>query len=294
MLKLLKTAIGPVFLAGVLAAAQGTTARPGTVNYVEGQVRIDGQPVGAKAMGSTEVAPGQVLETDQGKAEMLLTPGVMLRLGDNSRVRVVSPSLTNTEVELMNGEAMVEASRLEKENHLSVLDNGVKTELEKNGLYKFNADQPLLAVYDGKARVLENDREVEVGKGKELALGGQLKPENFDRKQQDGLYQWSRLRSEYEAEANQSSVQSIVVTHPGWWYGTGWYWNPWYSTWAFVPADGLLYSPFGFGFYSPAYWYHYTPPRYFVRPGRVVRAPVPLRTPVSPRLSFGGGRAHRR
>src|SRR5947209_7056172 len=162
MLKLLKTAIGPGFRAGVMAAAQGTNARPGTVNYVEGQVRIDGQPVGAKAMGSTEVAPGQVLETDQGKAEMLLTPGVMLRLGDNSRVRVVSPSLTNTEVELMNGEAMVEASRLEKENHLSVLDNGVKTELEKNGLYKFNADQPLLAVYDGKARVLENDREVEV------------------------------------------------------------------------------------------------------------------------------------
>jgi len=179
---------------------------------------------------------------------------------------------------------------VERDNHLRVVDHGMKTELEKNGLYKFNADQPLLAVYDGKARVEENDRRVEVGKGKELALAADAsaKPSGFDRKQEDGLYQWSRLRSEYQAEANQSAVQSIVVTRPGWWYGTGWYWNPWFSTWAFVPADGFLYSPFGFGFYSPAYWHYYPPVRYYVRPGRVVSAPVPLRTPVSPRPGFGG------
>src|SRR5207248_2220199 len=158
MFKLLKTTIGPVFVAGVLTAAQGaaapgSNARPGTVNYVEGQVRIDGQAVGAKAMGSAEVGAGQVLETDRGKAEMLLTPGVVVRLGDNSSLKMISPSLTDTEVELVRGEAMVEAAKVERDNHLRVVDHGMKTELEKNGLYKFNADQPLLAVYDGKARV---------------------------------------------------------------------------------------------------------------------------------------------
>jgi len=80
---------GAVGLASALFAAQGATARPGTVNYTEGGVTIDGQAIAAKSLGSTEVEPGQVLRTGQGKAEMLLTPGVFIRLGDNAAVRMV-------------------------------------------------------------------------------------------------------------------------------------------------------------------------------------------------------------
>src|SRR5512135_3919659 len=86
-------------------AAYGAVARPGTINYTEGQVTIDGRTIGAKQLGSTELAPGRVLETGSGKAEMLLTPGVFLRLGDHSAVRMVSPSLTDTRVEMVRGRA---------------------------------------------------------------------------------------------------------------------------------------------------------------------------------------------
>ena len=45
----------------------------------------------------------------------------------------------------------------------------------------------------------------------------------------------------------------VVDNYPGWWGGTGWYWNPYYSTWSFIPGAGYFDNPWGFGFYSPAY-----------------------------------------
>src|ERR1700691_28951 len=97
MLNLLKNSahgVGALLLAGTLMAAPGTFGQPpvgnahqgrfpqpGTVNYVEGQVNLDGQSIAEKAIGSTVVGPGHLLQTGSGKVEMLLTPGVFVRLG---------------------------------------------------------------------------------------------------------------------------------------------------------------------------------------------------------------------
>ena len=43
---------------------------------------------------------------------MLLTPGVYFRLGDNSEVRMVSPGLADTRVELVKGSALLEVDQL--------------------------------------------------------------------------------------------------------------------------------------------------------------------------------------
>jgi hypothetical protein len=250
-------------------------ARPGTINYTEGRVTINGNVLNSKSSGSTEVEPGQVLRTGQGKAEMLLTPGVFLRMGDNAAVRMVSPSLTDTRVELLQGEAMVEADNVLHGNHLVIADNGVDTQIEKQGLYRFTTQPAQVAVYDGKAQVFLDERQIEVGKGKQLAFTqtAAAKAVKFDRHQTDALYQWSNVRSEYVAEANQSAVQYVVAGNPWGWYGTGWYWNPWFSSWSFIPGDGFFAGPFGYSFYSPIYWRTYAPARYFVRPGVVVATP---------------------
>jgi hypothetical protein len=288
-----------MFATGLLMAAGASVARPGTVNYTEGSVTLAGQSLGAKQIGETEVAPGQMLETSQGRVEILLTPGVLLRLNENSAVRMISPSLTDTRVELVRGEAMVEAQQVEKENRIDVLDRGFDTLIEKKGIYRFDADRPTVAVFDGKVKVLGDDGSIEVGKGKELALGAETKPHKFDRDRTDSLYDWSKLRSGYLAEANQAYAQTVVVTDPGW-YGNGWYWNRWYNTWAFVPGAGYLTSPFGFGFYSPGYWYGGGGPIYVrpIGPGRVWRGPVTgghpaMRVPPSrggAPIRGGGGR----
>jgi hypothetical protein len=313
MVNLLKTSgriAGTLFAAALLLSAQGRIARPGTVNYTEGQVTLNGQTIGSQQLGNTEVAPGEVLQTQDGKAEMLLTPGVFLRLSDHSAVKMISPSLTDTRVELLRGSAMVEAAQVQKENHLDVIDHGANTVIEKHGIYSFKANQPTVAVFEGEAQVQQDDRVTKLKKGKELALDNpQLKVEKFnvkDAEANDPLYSWSKLRSGYIADANMSLAQTVVVGNPGWWYGTGWYWNPYFSSWAFMPGSGYLYSPFGFGFYSPAYWGSYYAPYYGYGAGvyrgggvyrgsgvvRGSRAPV-FRAPATSPLgrTFGSPRA---
>src|SRR5579872_2208799 len=112
----------------VLALALSGAARaaippaPGVVNYIEGSASIDGQPVTSRDIGRAQVNPNQILATSQGKAEMLLTPGVLLRAGANTQVRMVSASLTDTAVEVLSGEVMVEATDLHKENRIRILE----------------------------------------------------------------------------------------------------------------------------------------------------------------------------
>jgi hypothetical protein len=250
-----------VFGAALFAFGQNSVAQPGAVNYVEGAVSLDGQVLTSKSVGSAQLQAGHVLQTGQGKAEVLLTPGIFVRLDDNSALGMTSNTLTNTAVELQRGRALVEVDLIEPENHVVVNENGATIRLEKKGVYQFDANTPSVQVYDGKAVVLVNDRSIDLGKGKQLILasGTKLKPTKFDTKQPGELYAWSKLRSEYMAEANLSSARTIVVNNPGWWYGTGWYWNPWFDSWAFVPGGGYFYSPFGFGFYSPAFYASYYP-----------------------------------
>jgi hypothetical protein len=252
-----------ISLVPALAAAQSAnsapSAVPGTLNYVEGEVNVAGQPVTSQSIGSVQIRPDQVMETGHGRAELLLTPGVFLRLGDNSAVRLVSPNLANTSVELLRGQAIVEVAEIFKDNNISVLEDGASTRLDKQGLYSFDATARLVRVLDGNAKVLVADHSYDLGKGKELVLSGNFKPQHFDVKAVaagDSLYAFSNLRSEYEAEASMQSARNIFVGGGPYWYGPGWYWNPYWAMYGFIPGDGIWYSPFGWPFYSPyaAYW----------------------------------------
>jgi hypothetical protein len=252
-------------------------AVPGTLNYVEGDVSIGTQSLNSKSIGSAELETGQSLTTGTGKAEILLTPGVFLRVGDNSSAKMMSSSLTDTEVALDRGEAMIEVAEIHPENDIRITVSGETAELLKTGLYDFDLNQQEIRVFEGKARVLYADRHVDVKGGRELPLGvgEQVKPHKFDKKSYDeaDLYRWSSLRSAYVAEANVDAAGLYADSGwgpwgPGWW-GAGWYWDPWFDGFTFIPGDGIFYSPFGWGFYSP--WWVYQAPFYGVyeygRPG---------------------------
>src|SRR3979490_864437 len=103
------------------AFGQSTNAAlPGTLNYVEGQASIEGRSLSPQSVGSTPMQAGQVLATANGKAEILLTPGIFLRLGDDSTVQMVSTDLTHTEVRLDQGRANVEVDQIYSQNTILV------------------------------------------------------------------------------------------------------------------------------------------------------------------------------
>jgi hypothetical protein len=243
----------PLAYAAVPALA-AIPAHPGMLNYVEGQARINGQIVTNSNVGTVDVREGQVIETGVGKAEVLLTPGVFLRLGDNTAVRMDAAGLTDTRIAVLRGHAMVEADNLQKGNNISVLDEGIVSRLEKNGIYSFATNPREVATYDGKIQATANDKSVELGKGHETNPQGILVSAKFDRKanENDPLYQWSSVRSQYVAQANIDEATTLGWNRAGW-YGPGWYWDPWFAMYSWIPGDGIFWSPFGYGwgFYSP-------------------------------------------
>ncbi|MGH9502842.1 MAG: FecR domain-containing protein [Terriglobales bacterium] len=279
--------LASLFLAAVLAIpAAGTNSAPysvspGTLNYVEGQASLGNGNLNAKSVGSVSLQPGETLLTQKGKAELLLTPGVFFRLGDNSSASMVSNSLTDTSLVLNRGEALVEVDQIYPQNNIRICQDAAITRLQKTGLYDFEASGQV-RVFDGQALVQYADHSVKVKGGHELTLNvdGKLKPNRFDKnavQQSDDLYRWSSLRSDYLAEANVAAARVYVSNRgygPGW-FGAGWYRSPWFGAYTFVPADGYLFSPFGWPYWSPL-WVYRAPYRsgYFVHsPARFGRVP---------------------
>src|ERR1700731_1825221 len=188
MRRLNSSLIGGLFLAAMLAIpARGDTqprgsAVPGTLNYVEGQVSVGSQPLDSKSVGAETLKAGQSITTQNGKAELLLTHGVFLRVGSNSSVKMISPGLTNTEIGVQEGEATIEVTEIHKQNDIRIDADGVTTQLVKNGFYDFDAARNLLLVLEGEAIVDENGKQVKVKGGHEFTLDqDSTRPQGFDK-----------------------------------------------------------------------------------------------------------------
>lgn len=238
-------------------ATQRRQAIPGTVNYIEGAVYLNGSQLNAKDLGNVTVEPGQEISTENGRAEVLLTPGVFLRLGESSAVKMVSPDLTMTQVQLEKGRAGVEVDEIHDQNDLQVIDAGVTTRLNKRGYYEFDANRPEAMVFKGEAQVQVGDNKWEKVKGEHevlLSAGAEPKPRKFDDNDaKDELYNWNSLRSQYMAEANNQMVNEYAGPYAG----PGWYWDPWTFGYAYMGFSPFA-SPFGWGFY-PFGWGGYYP-----------------------------------
>jgi hypothetical protein len=266
-----------LFLAALLSApawatnnASSNSAVPGTVNYVEGQAYIADQPIDQNSIGKTTLEVGQSLSTDRGKVEILLMPGVFLRAGDNTSIKMIAAGLTDTQLRLDHGHAMVEVDQIYPQNDLRIEVGAASTRILKPGLYDFDLQQNQIRVFDGEAMVQEGDRQIKLKAGHELLVASNVsqKEEKFDKKAMNGddLYRWSSLRSDYVAEANVDAGRIVAADGwgagywgagfwgPGWGWG-GWYWDPWFSAFTFLPPGGIFYSPFGWGFYSPGLVY---------------------------------------
>jgi hypothetical protein len=176
--------------------------RPGSVNYVQGQVSAAGQPLTLQSVGHFALQPGQPLETGNGYVEVLLTPGAFLRVGPESEFRMTAVGLTDTRINLERGNALVEVDELVSGTHLEVTVASTSVDMLKKGLYASAANPPVLRVFDGKADVVGLTNHHDFGKHDQIELANNptLKKSSFDENQakQDPLYVWSAARSRSE------------------------------------------------------------------------------------------------
>jgi hypothetical protein len=266
-LALASLAIG-VLLSGSAFAQYVISAHSGVVQSVDGRAYLNDQPVQPKFGQFPDIKENQEFRTEEGRAEILLTPGVFLRMGENSSIRMVSNKLTDTRVEVLSGSVMVECDDVQKndakDNVVMLLYKGNSMLLMKHGLYRVDAEPARFQVYDGEAIVKGDSGQVTLRSGKETALNGVLMAENFDKKAADELYLWSSQRSSYLAKASASSAMSLRNSSGV--YAAGsyspWQFNPMFGMFTFVPYGGIAYSPFGWGFFSPFTVLNYYPGYY--------------------------------
>ena len=238
-------------------------ANPGSLNYVEGQAFLDGKPLDPNSSGTVQLAAGQTLETQDGKVEILLDPGVFVRLGDDSCIRMISPAPHRTRLLLQSGRAAVEIVGLGPGNLVVIDMPDSSTQLLQEGFYDFDANLGRLRVFSGHATLTSGNSLFEVfdahGVDVKSAGVGQDFKFSADEYDEDDLDRWSDARSAYLAEANQDLVSQHKKQPKK---VAGWYWDPWSGAFTYFPDFDVLYSPFGGAFYSlqdstvPLFVYH--------------------------------------
>jgi ferric-dicitrate binding protein FerR (iron transport regulator) len=82
----------------------------GIVYFFEGSVYLGDQVLQPHPGKFSSVPPGAELRTAEGRAEVLLTPGVFVRIGARSAIRMVANELSDTRVELLAGSALVDSA----------------------------------------------------------------------------------------------------------------------------------------------------------------------------------------
>jgi len=264
----LQFAIGGLLAGGMttglcFAQQQVISAQSGTVQYVEGTVYANGQRVERKFGQFPALRQSEELRTEDGRAEVLLTPGAFLRVSDHSSIRLLSNRLSDTRVEVLSGSVMVECDELLKDNAVSLVYQGESIQLEKHGLYRLDTAPPEFRVYEGEAAIQSASGQTRLKAGKRADLGGAIVAQRFDRQLSiDDFYQWSSQRSSNLAYATITASQSVLNNGTSWRNG-GWMWSSLLDEYTYLPGAGLLYSPFGWGFWSPVYMGNYYTPVYY-------------------------------
>lgn len=246
----------------------------GVLNYVEGQASINGQALGQQSPGMARLQAGQTLTTGNGRVEMLLSPGVLVRVDNNSSVMMNNPGIPDTDIAVTGGRAMVEADQVMPANHIDIQEGPATVRLVTHGLYDFDAAHNIVRVFDGRAEVTVAGKTHTLQAGHEFNLmEAKLHARGFDKKaSEDAFYRWSSLRSAYLAEANADAARGFAQGYYGnnnaGFYGgapyygyaesgpygyPGWFWDPYWSAYTWMPWDGIFYDPFGWGFYSVGY-----------------------------------------
>jgi hypothetical protein len=240
-----------VVVLGLPAFAQSViSAHSGLLHLTDGSVFLDDQRIEHKTGKFEQMKNGSELRTEDGRAELLLTPGTFLRIGSNSAIRMVSNELDNTRVELLRGSAVLDQGPDKLANtSVTILYNLDQVHIQEPGRYRFDSEPPQVKVETGSAEVLADGKSVEAGAGFAVALEGKLTARRLlnDVGATDDLDKWSSTRDQSVAasDLNAASASDLSGVIDGWQNDPD----------AVLQALGIPPYPQGMSSYIPPYSY---------------------------------------
>ena len=199
---ILRNSIGALVLLCLTATGLAQVAispQAGLIHYHVGQVTVEGQTIPSDPHRFVQLDPGQVLATKDGQAEVLLSPHSILRVGPDSRVRMLSNDSTDARVELIGGSALVDRRKGLTESVVSLVSGSAVVEIRDRGLYRLDAlpgQPPVLRVFGGKATTHGDECEWRLKSRQAVRLdSSSLGVYAFDTVAADALDEWNRERA---------------------------------------------------------------------------------------------------
>ena len=118
-----------------------------------------------------------------------------MRIDRHSAVRMLDNRLADAQVEIQQGNALVEVVEIPKGGDVHVVLGPTRTSFRGIGLDRFEAASRLLRVYGGRAEVVAGSQRTEAGRGAAVHLGETLSVTKFNPRRKDDLLVWSANRS---------------------------------------------------------------------------------------------------
>jgi len=260
--------VGIAALSAISVSAQPViSAKAGTIAKAEGQVYLGDQVVEESLTKFPDIKENGVVRTEEGRAEVLLTPGVVLHLGEHSSFRLITNRLIDTRLELLTGSAVVDVEEIAKDTSVTLVCKDGTIAMSKAGHYRFDAEPARIKVFAGIADVQIGGQHIEVTAGRMLGLTGETASvEKFDRNDTDSLDNWARRRGEIMALANVSAAKSLYNNYSSVGSGGMWSWNPYFGLYTYIPGSGRFCDPF----YGYCYWSPNTVNRLYYQPPAAV------------------------
>ena len=297
-------------LASPLSAQSVISTHSGIIHFFEGAVFLNDRPVETRLGKYPTMPQGSELRTADGRAEVLLTPGVFLRMADHSSIRMVSNDLGDTQVELRTGHMIVDSDEPNPDTSVTLIYSRWRVHLLEKGTYRMDSEPARLCVSEGKAEafVEPKGQPVTIEQGNSLPFAEVLVADRTDSEPSDALSDWSKGRDQSITADNAITAQigqdpatqavsadaftyypmlGLMAPSPGLpssIYSSIMPSQPGFSS---VYLPGYTYMPvmlmsYGVGYRSSAYS-PYSPRRTFVGVGPG-RAPITLYSPRPPVL----------
>lgn len=256
------------------------SAKAGGVNAVTGDASVHGRGESdwQRLMITDDLDAGDRVRTAyDGRVEILLNPGSYLRVGGDSELELSDNSLSNLELRLLRGTAIVEATGVDGlELNINISTPHTKLAIVRRGLYRLSVvpgDATELIVRKG--HVILSDTHTKVKGGNKVIFSAttvsvaKLTKEEKKAKEKEEVDVWSKKRAETLAKANRritdrmlnsafasyANSDSFFRSRSGIWFYIGRE-----NCYTFLPFFYGWNSPYG-SFYSTSIYSGYSSPR---------------------------------